>query len=139
MTFPVINADESTDVTIKWLDENYDRAEQEGVLLSECKIYQRGKYIVVEFGNGKIGYYEHDGKYCYILDAIEYMKPEVPAKWKTLDKLATFRQAIRECTAQGMGLEDLYQFGEGITQEQYKEFISVVRVYDKRHHGSVTF
>jgi len=140
MVFPVIFEDETTQETQSWIASN-------GVLsrdvkdypLSDCKIFQRGKYVIIATAEGKVAYYEHDGDYCYILEAIEFMKPERPAKWKTIGRITTFRQAIRENRAQGMALEDLYRYDDGITFSQYKEFISVARVYDRRHHGSVTF
>lgn len=138
---PVLNPDEPTDITVKWHDENWidKKTSTKKILLSECKIYQRGNFIIIEVPGGKVAYREHVGQYCYILDAIQYMMPETPGTWKTLDKLTTFRQAIRECAAQGMGLEDMYQIDRGISQEQYKEFIKVARVYDKRHHHAITF
>ena len=138
---PLVHPDEPTEDTVKWHDANWveDGFNEKKILLSDCKIYQRGNYIIIEVPGGKVAYREHIGNYCYILDAIEYMKPEVLAEWKTLQRLTTFRQAIRECTAQGMGIEDLYQIDKGINFEEYNEFIKVARVYDKRHHGSLTF
>jgi hypothetical protein len=138
MIYALTKQDEQPDITVKWLEENFDNANRTKVLLQNCKIYQRGKYIVIEHQD-KILYYEHDGEYCFILDAIEYIKPENPDTWKTVGALVTFRQAIRECTQQAMGLEDLYQFDDGINLGQFNHFIATARVYDERHHGSVTF
>lgn len=103
---------------------------------TDCRIYQRGKYIIIEY-NDQVQYWEHIGYYCYLEDALYYMNPDQPAKWKTLDRLITLRQAIRENTAQWMCLEDL--LFEGMTLKDYDTFIGIARVYDKRHHGHETF
>ncbi|MFZ1806374.1 MAG: hypothetical protein WAU36_04085 [Cyclobacteriaceae bacterium] len=135
MKLEILNPDEPVKETKAFLDKNFVTNTTKA-LLEQCRIYQRGEYIVIDFKD-KVYYYEHVGAYCYIEDAIHYMNPEKPAKWKTLERLITFRQALRENTAQGMGLDDL--LNENISEGGFTEFITVARMYDKRHHGTVTF
>lgn len=137
MNIPVIHPDEPLKETAEILLPRYNYTSVPDVNIKDCSIYQRGQYIVVEYDNV---IYEREavGNYCYIEDALHWMNPEKPAKWKTLKRLLTFRRAIRECTAQWMNLEDLYQIDD-LSLQQYNEFIKVARVYDKRHHGAVTF
>lgn len=147
MRYELINPDESIEATREYISQNqnwdvpnqrYRKPEAENIdpPLTECKIYKRGRYFIIEH-NGIVHYDEHDGKYCYIEDALHYMNPDRPAKWKTLQKLITFRQAIRENNAQWMALDDLLK--ENITEKEFKDFINTARVFDKRHHGQETF
>ncbi len=64
-----------------------------------------GKYILIQHGEN-ILYSEHIGEFCCILIAIEILEIHKPAAWKTVKRLITLRQAIRENNAQAMGLED---------------------------------
>lgn len=135
MKLEIINPDESWQITQEFIDSRY-RSDGREVLLSEASIYQRGKYIIVEY-NEQVYYSEHVGHYCYIEDALHYINPDRPAKWKTIGRLITLRQAVRENTAQWMGLDDLLK--ENISFKDYQKFIRTARVFDERHHGSVTF
>lgn len=137
MKIPIINEDETINETAIILNERYHYKTIPNVNLKDCSIYQRGKYIVLEYDN-VIYHREVIGNYCYIENALHWMNPDKPGKWKTLERLITFRQAIRECTAQGMGLEDLYQIKD-LSLNQYNKFIKTARFFDERHHGSVTF
>lgn len=145
MKYQHINRNEATEVTMQFIEENrnwsvekqaYKTDDNCKANLSECKIYKRGQYFILEHA-GIIHYWEHDGNYCYLQDAIHYMNPDKPAKWKTLNKLITFRQAIRENNAQWMALDDLLK--ENITEREFVQFINTARVFDKRHHGTETF
>lgn len=136
MKISITNSEEPILETEKFIDENYCNDYRPDILLSDCQIYQRGKFLIIEH-EGKIYYSEHAGIYCYLEDAIHFMNPDKPKKWKTLERLTTFRQAIRENYAQGMGLDDLLH--ENISFSTFKEFMKVSRVFDKRHHGQETF
>jgi hypothetical protein len=127
---------ESTDDTMAYVHANRSFGPAPRVPLTDCYIYQRGKYILIEY-NLQVQYWEHIGYYCYLEDALYYMRPDLPAKWKTLDRLLIFRQALRENTAQWMCLEDMLH--ENMSQKEFETFIGIARVYDKRHHGHETF
>jgi hypothetical protein len=136
MKLQVFNEEESWEETSKFIESKWTDSSGVDVLLSASSIYQRGKYIIVEYAE-QVYYSEHNGHYCYIEDALNYINPERPAKWKTVSRLITFRKALRENTAQGMGLDDLLK--ENISFKDYQKFIRIARVFDERHHGSVTF
>lgn len=105
--------------------------------LTECRVYQRGPYVIVEL-NGIVHYWEHTDGSCYLKTAIDMIDSARPAKWKTLGALITLRQCCRECIAQGWGIEDDY-FYRPLSESQYREFLRLGRSRDKVHHGSNTF
>lgn len=136
MKIEIINADEEEKTTIVFINESFSLLPDSNIMLVDCRFYQRGKYMIVEYLD-KVYYWEHVGEHCYLVDAIHYMNLDLPARWKTLRRLITFRQAIRENYAQGMGLEDLLK--ENITWSAFNEFIDTARLYDKRKYGVQTF
>ncbi len=85
---------------INWDVENLcDRISEEKINeiarttnLSECKIFRRGKYLIVEH-NDIIHEYERNNK-CFLQQALELMELEKPAEWKTIEKLNSFRLAL---------------------------------------------
>ena len=61
--------------------------------LSECKIFWRGKYLIVEH-NDMVHYWD-SFPYCFLKQAVEFMELEKPAKWKTIHRLISLRAGIR--------------------------------------------
>lgn len=108
---------------------------------AECDIYMRGQVWAVEYEN-KILYYEtHVENYPFFENAFHYLNCEKYAKWKTVDTLITFRNAIREATVQGTDYCERFLEDEEkpLTKEMYREFMSYARAHDFIHHGSHTF
>ncbi|MGV3464147.1 MAG: hypothetical protein ACO1OT_02505 [Heyndrickxia sp.] len=81
-----------TDDTMSYVHANRNLVPTPRVPLTYYYIYQRGKYILVEY-NLQVHYWEHIGHGCYLEEALYYMEPDKPASWKTLDRLVIFRQA----------------------------------------------
>lgn len=148
-SYPKEQPEEGWEQTMAYIDANrdWDVANQcykvdfktvKDTPLSECRIYQRGVYLIVEY-NGIVFYWEHNRSSTNYLDtACTMLRPDKPAKWKTLGILMSLRQCCRECIAQGWNIEDRYMI-EGITRQQCLEFLSIGRKYDKQHHGQATF
>lgn len=105
--------------------------------LTDCRIYDRGIYTIVEH-NGVVHYWENT-KGSYLMQAILIIDPSVPKKWKTLDALITLRQCCRECMAQGWEVDIDRYFVPGISEARFREFLSIGRKKDKIHHGQSTF
>lgn len=140
--------DETAAVTMAYIDSNrawdvtnqvykVDFATVKDTPLTDCMVYQRGLYIIVEL-NCIIHYWEHTHGTNYLQVAIDMIGIDKPAKWKTLGALITLRQCCRECIAQGWGIEDDY-FYQQLSESQYREFLRIGRSRDKVHHGSNTF
>lgn len=138
--------------TMKYIDskrnwdvasQKYKISEKEEYLIerttniSDCKIYFRGKYLILEH-NDMVHYWD-SFPYNYFKQAVEFIEPEKPAKWKTMDRLISFRMGIRQTEVNCCGyVEDLLE-GEKMTLKLYQEFMSLARAHDIQHHGSSTF
>jgi len=146
-----INPKESKDETMKFIDANRNwsvekqeyknpNAENCKAQLIECEIYQRGEYIILEH-NGIVHYWElANTNYPFFQMAIEFMELEHPKKWKTLDKLITLRQAIRQTEVNLCGYVDSILLDDKrMTLNKYNYFIQISRKQDYEHHGSHTF
>jgi len=144
----IINEKEPWEVTMEYINskrnwdienQKYRKTDQEigKPNLSECKIYRRGQYVILEH-NDIIHYYENI-KGCYLLTAVFYMEPDKPAEWKTMDKLIDLRMGIRQTEANCCYyVADILE-GNKMTLNLYKKFMKLARAQDKRHHGSNTF
>jgi hypothetical protein len=148
-TIPVTHEGEPAKETMKFIDEkrNWDvenqcyrkaEAEKSKTNLSDCKVYWRGEYLVLEDHDGIIHYWD-SFPYCFLKQAVEFMQLEKPAKWKTLDKLIAFRCAIRQTEVNGCGYVDDLLEGTEMTFSLYNEFMRLARAQDLQHHGSNTF
>lgn len=147
-TIEILNEKESQEETMKFIDSkrNWDVANQRyrkpeneicKANLSECKIYWRGKYLILEHDD-TIHYWD-SFPYCFLKQAVEFMELDKYHKWKTLDKLIDLRMAIRQTEVNGMGyVEDLLQ-GQEMTLSLFKKFMKLSRIQDLQHHGSHTF
>ena len=147
----LIKETEGRDKTMKYIDANrnwnvekqeykFPDTENCKAQLTECEIYQRGEYIILEH-HGIIHYWElANTNYPYFQMAIEFMELENPKKWKTLDKLITLRQAIRQTEVNLCGYVESYLLdNKKMTLNKYNYFIQVSREQDLQHHGSYTF
>lgn len=146
----VINPNETPEQTMEFINANRNwsvekqaykvpTAEISKAELTECKLYQRGKYIILEH-NGIVHYWEQaDTNYPYFQMAIEYMELDNPKKWKTLDKLISFRQGIRQTEVNWCGYVDDVLTGNKMTLDRYNHFMELARAQDLNHHGSHTF
>lgn len=105
--------------------------------LSECKIYWRGKYLIVEH-NDMVHYWD-SFPYCFLKQSIEFMELEKPAKWKTIDKLISLRMGIRQTEVNWCGYVESLLKGEKMTLALYNKFMRLARAHDILHHGSNTF
>lgn len=105
--------------------------------LSECKIYWRGEYLIVEHNN--MIHYWDSFPCCYLKQAVEFMQLEKPAKWKTLDKLISLRMGIRQTEVNGCGYVEAILEDEEMTLKLYQKFMRLARAHDIQHHGSPTF
>lgn len=140
--------DETWEETKKFIDScrNWDVEKQRyrdpgldlsKVNVSVCQFYWRGKYLIVEHG-GMVHFYEN-GPYNYFFQAIQLMQLDQPAEWKTLDKLLSFRQAIRQTEVNCCEYVDLLLEGERLTLQLFNKFMKISRKQDRDHHGSSTF
>lgn len=148
-TIPITYKGERANDTMQFIESkrNWDvasqcfrkpEAEQSKTNLSACKIYWRGEYLVLEDYDGIIQYWDFF-PYCFLKQAIEYMQLDKSAKWKTLDKLIAFRQALRQTEVSLCGYVDALRNGYRLTLSLYKEFMKLARAQDLQHHGSHTF
>jgi len=148
-SFPSTHEDESAKKTIEFIDSkrNWDVANQRyrrgeaaekcNANLADCKIYWRGKYLIVEHDD--IVHYWDSFPYCFLKQAAEFMEPEKPARWKTLDKLISLRMGIRQTEVNHCGyVEDILE-GKKMTFELYRNFMRLAKAQDLQHHGSHTF
>ena len=111
--------------------KSYDR----NIQLSKCKILWREYFLTVEY-RGEVFTREYRGS--HLLDALELMNLTKPRKWKTIGRLMTLRQALRENFVNGLGVGKIFE-GKELTLKLYNEFVLAVRAYDYRHHGCHTF
>jgi hypothetical protein len=105
--------------------------------ISECKIYWRGEYLILEHDN--IIHFWDSFPYCFLKQAVEFIEPEKSAQWKTLDKLIAFRDAIRQTEVNHCGFVDDLLVNKKMTLARYQEFMELSRAQDLIHHGSHTF
>ena len=144
MKYQFINKDEKLTDTINFLDikwnsqSNIQRNSKKNLNVSECKIYMRGQVWIVEHDEIVLYYETHIKNYPYFEMAFHYMDVETYRKWKTVNELATFRQAIRESFAQGTNYFEVF-ITEPITEKKYRKFLKFARAHDLVHHGDNTF
>jgi len=105
--------------------------------ISECNIYWRGEYLIIEH-EGIIHYWD-SFPYCFLKQAIEFMEPEKPAKWKTLGRLIDFRMGIRQTEVNLCGYVETIIEGEEMSFPLYNKFMRFARSQDLQHHGDHTF
>ncbi|MDH6358954.1 hypothetical protein [Parabacteroides sp. PF5-9] len=106
--------------------------------LSNCKIYWRGEYLILEYDD-IIHFWEHDGAYCYLKQAVELMQLDNLPKWKTLDKLISLREGVRQTEVNLCGYVDDILIGKKMSLRLYREFMRLARQQDLGHHGQYTF
>ena len=105
--------------------------------IEECKIYWRGEYLILEHDD--IIHYWDSFPYCFLKQAVEFIEPEKPAKWKTLDKLIDLRMGIRQTEVNLCGYVETLLEGEKMTLKLYTKFMRLCRAQDLQHHGDHTF
>lgn len=105
--------------------------------LSECEIYWRGKYLIVEHND--LVHFWDSLPYCFLKQAVEIIELEKPAKWKTIDNLTSLRMAIRQTEVNHCGYVDSILNGKNMTLALYREFMRLARDQDLKHHGRNTF
>lgn len=105
--------------------------------LSECKIYWRGKFLIVEHDD--IIHYWDSFPYCFLKQAVEFMDLGNTATWKTLDKLIALRMGIRQTEVNHCGYVEAILVGKKMTLSIYNVFMRLARAQDLKHHGSHTF
>lgn len=106
--------------------------------LTDCKLFQRGEYLILEHDN-IIHYWElKNTNYPYFQMAIDFMELEQPQKWKTLDKLIALRMGIRQTEANCCGYVEDILLNKKMTHKVYNEFMALARAQDVAHHGSST-
>ena len=148
-TIPVTNEGEPAKKTMQFINakRNWDvanqcyrkpEAEQSKTNIADCKIYWRGEYLVLEDYDSIIQFWDFF-PYCFLKQAVELMQLDKTAKWKTLDKLIAFRDAIRQTEVNWCGYVDDLLEGNEMTFMLYKEFMQLARAQDLQHHGSHTF
>lgn len=146
--FQIEFAEETPEETMKYIDSkrNWDvenqcyrkpEAENCKANIEDCKIYWRGKYLILK--HDEIIQYWDSFPYCFLKQAVEFIEPEKPAKWKTLDKLIDFRMAIRQTEVNHCGYVEELLEGEKMTFKLYQKFMRLSRAQDLQHHGSHTF
>ena len=149
--FQIEHENEAPEETMKYIDlhRNWNTEKQEYRLSKEelnaayntniekCKIYWRGKYLVLELND--IVHYWDSFPYCFLKQAVEFIEPDKPAGWKTLDKLIDFRMAIRQTEVNHCGYVDTLLVDEKMTSKLYNKFMRLARKQDLQHHGSHTF
>lgn len=106
--------------------------------ISECDIFWRGEFLMIEY-NGIIHYWEYSGRYCFLEQAINLFEINIPLKWKTMDKLISFRMAIRQTEVNLCGYVDKLLVGKRMSLKLYNQFMKVSRQQDLEHHGVRTF
>ena len=147
--FNITLEQESAEETMKFIDSkrNWDalnqryrkpEAEISTTNLIDCKIYWRGKYLIVEDHDGIVQYWD-SFPYCFLKQAIEFMELDKPADWKTLDKLIAFRCAIRQTEVNLCGYVETLLMDEKMTLKLFEKFMRLARAQDLQHHGSHTF
>jgi hypothetical protein len=148
MKIKEIKPTESVDETMEYINDNrnwsvekqsYKVSEDCKAELTECEIYKRGKYLILEH-KGIVHYWEFaDTNYPFFKMAIEFMEIDKSKKWKTLDKLISLRQAIRQTEVNWCGYVDEVLTGNKMTLDRYNHFMELSRKQDFQHHGSHTF
>ena len=109
------------------------------VQLTKCKILKRGSYVLAEHG-GIVHFWEKaNTNYPYFQIAIDFMQLSNPKKWKTLNKLISLRQAIRQTEVNCCDFVDDVLQGKNLTLKSYKHFMKLAKKQDYEHHGMHTF
>ncbi|MDR2915597.1 MAG: hypothetical protein LBV74_12320 [Tannerella sp.] len=140
---------ETPEETIKFIESkrNWDVANQRyrnpdaencHAPVSECDIYWRGQYLIIEHEN-IIHFWESDGYYCYLKQAVDLFRIDIPAKWKTIDKLISLRMAIRQTEVNLCEYVSDMLIGKKMTLQLYSQFMQLAREQDFEHHGQHTF
>ena len=112
-------------------------AEKCNANIEDCKIYWRGECLILEHDD--IIHNWDFFPYCFLMQAFELIQPEKPKKWKTVDRLMEFRDAIRQTEVNGCNYVDDLLEGEKMTFHLFKKFMRLARAQDYQHHGSHTF
>ena len=134
-----IKINEKREDTLKFIESKRNPdAEICKAKLTECKIYARGQYYIVEH-DSIIHYWELDGEYNYLKKAIGFMQLYHPKKYKTIDKLISLRMAIRQTEVNLCSFIDELLVGNRMTLSLYENFMRLARVQDLAHHGQHTF
>lgn len=149
MKIEITNEKELPKETMKFIESkrNWDvanqryrkeEAERSKTNLTDCKIYWRGEYLILEDYDGIIQYWD-SFPYCFLKMAVEFMELDKPAEWKTLDKLISLRMGIRQTEVNSCGYVETILEGEKMTLKLYRKFMHFARAQDLQHHGSHTF
>lgn len=154
MKIQIINPTESIDNTNEFIDQNrnWSVEKQEYKLsekflnfqkLTDCDLYQRGEYIILQYKNTVLYWEKANTYYPYFQEAIAYLELEKPRKWKTAGRLIALRQAIRETSANLAFPYDLLHNENGskktMTLNRYEMLMEYARTIDLEHHGYNTF
>lgn len=132
-----IKQKEILSTTVCYLEKRYSDKNLSKINTADCNIYVRGQYWVIEY-EGKVIYYEyHQPRYPFFETALHWMNPVKTAKWKTVQNLTSFRQAIREDTVNWRGLTELIE--PPLTYKGFIHFMKLSRSADLLHHGQYTF
>ena len=140
---PLEKTNEYIELNRNWSVENQsyknNDAENCKVQLTKCKILKRGNYVLAEH-NGIVHFWERaDTAYPYFQRAIDFMQLSNPKKWKTLNKLISLRQAIRQTEVNCCDFVDDVLQGRNLTLKSYKHFMKLAKKQDYEHHGMHTF
>ena len=148
--YEIINPNETLEKTIEYIELNRNWSVENQSLkdldaknckaqLTECKILKRGNYILVEH-NGIVHFWEKaDTNYPYFQMAIDFMELSKPKKWKTLDKLISLREAIRQTEVNCCDFVEEVLEGRNLTLDSYNYFMELSKKQDYEHHGMHTF
>jgi hypothetical protein len=148
MNIEITHEAESRKDTMAFIDANrnwnaekqeYKRAQVElnKVSVSDCKIYWRGEYLIVEV-DGTVHYWD-SFPYCFLKMAVEFFEIEKPSKWKTAGRLISLRMGIRQTEVNCMGYVETILEQEKMTKSLYDKFMRLAREQDLQHHGPPTF
>jgi hypothetical protein len=148
--YKIINPSESIKETLNYIELNRNWSVQKQkykdissenckAKLTECEIIKRGNYVLIEY-KGIVHFWEKaDTNYPYFQMAIDFMEVINPKKWKTIDKLISLREAIRQTEVNCCYfVEDILE-GKKLTLKTYNYFMQLSRKQDFEHHGSNTF
>lgn len=146
---------EATDETMKYIDSkrNWNVEKQEYIIpvleesqieinthIRDAKIYFRGEYMIIEI-NDLVHYWEHTigNNYNFLQQAYELMNPNESGTWKTVQRLISFREAIRQTEVNYCGYVDTFLRGYKLTEKRFNIFMKLARQQDLQHHGQTTF
>lgn len=149
---------EPTDETMMYIDrkrnwqvdkQQYQIDPKQEILIEEtthildAKIYFRGEYLICEIGE-MVHFWEattgnKSNNYNFFQQAYELMQPTESGAWKTVNRLISFRHAIRQTEVNLCGYVDSFLRGYKLTEKRYNLFMNLARQQDLQHHGSNTF